>query len=170
MSPTSIGKWAIAGAVISGALISSSIAYAQEQSVTDQQAAAEQTEATASTSPGAAEVQQGSTTDRRFFRSTSNRQCNNCFGVIEANGTILRQKGVTSSTRLATGIYEVLFRDQIGRCAWLATQGLGIFGGVPPAGEIVVTGRAGTNNGLFIQTFNSAGNLTDRAFHVAIEC
>lgn len=96
--------------------------------------------------------------------------CDGCWGVINSNGTVRRDKGVVASSRLGVGIYDVRFSASIARCVWILTQGDGVFANVPPPGEIVVTGRAGTTNGLFIQTFNSAGVLTDRNFHALVKC
>jgi hypothetical protein len=159
MSPTSISKWAIAGTIIGGTLISSGIDYAQAQ-----------TTGGTSTAPSATKLQPVSTTPGLVSNVTSTEPCTNCFGVIDPDGTIIRQNGVISVTRLSAGTYDIRFDAQIGECAWLATIGLGIFGGVPTSGEVVVTGRTDTNNGLFLRTFNSTSIVTDRPFHVALIC
>ena len=92
------------------------------------------------------------------------------FAVVTVNGTRARHKGAVGSSRLGVGTYEVLFRGAITRCAFTGTLGLAGFSGSSPSGEIAVVGRAGTNNGVFVQTFNSAGASADRAFHLVITC
>ncbi|UQI48329.1 hypothetical protein M1P56_30430 [Streptomyces sp. HU2014] len=90
--------------------------------------------------------------------------------VVQANGVLVAAQslGATSSTRLSVGTYQVCFNVVVTRGTYLATVGLPGNTGTPPTGEITVTGRAGTTNCLFLQTFNSAGALADRSFHVVV--
>lgn len=94
--------------------------------------------------------------------------------VINANATVLRASTlpyhVVSSTSLGTGIYDLRFSHSIAGCAWVGTVGLGTFGGSTGAAQITITGRVGTNNGLFITTFNGAGTPTNEPFHVIVVC
>ncbi|MDG4829145.1 hypothetical protein O7627_07475 [Solwaraspora sp. WMMD1047] len=90
------------------------------------------------------------------------------FAVVNANGSLNRGFGVASSTRLALGQYQVLFSHDVTGSAYVATLGLsGSVGGSPP-GEIAVVGRNGNPNGVFVQTFNSAGGAADRGFHLSV--
>lgn len=90
------------------------------------------------------------------------------FAVVNANGTLARGFGVVSSARLSAGQYQVVFNHDITRSAFTATLGLpGSVGGSPP-GEIAVVGRAGVPNGVFVQTWTSAGVPADRSFHIHI--
>jgi hypothetical protein len=92
------------------------------------------------------------------------------FAVINADGTTVRGNAVTSSSRISTGTYDVRWNRNITTCAWTGTLGLGGFvGGVGP-GMIGVTGRAGTNNGVFVETFDRAGTSTDEPFTVLVVC
>lgn len=94
--------------------------------------------------------------------------------VINANATVARASTltyhVTSVTSLGTGIYDLRFSHSIGGCAWFGTVGLGTFSGFTGPAQITVTGRAGTNNGLYITTFNGTGAPTNEPFHVIVVC
>ncbi|RKR87629.1 hypothetical protein BDK92_1920 [Micromonospora pisi] len=90
------------------------------------------------------------------------------FAVVNANGTLARGFGVVSSTRLATGQYQVAFTHDVRGSAYVGTLGLSGSVGASPSGEIAVVGRAGLINGVFVQTFASTGTASDRGFHLAI--
>ncbi|MGI5213735.1 hypothetical protein [Plantactinospora sp. CA-290183] len=90
------------------------------------------------------------------------------FAVVNSNGALARGFGAVSSTRLAVGQYQVVFIQNITRSAFTATLGLTGSVGASPPGEIAVVGRAGVPNGVFVQTWNSAGTPADRAFHLHV--
>ena len=94
------------------------------------------------------------------------------FAVVASDGTKTRGKAVASTTRTSTGVYDVRFNRNITQCAWNGTVGVGStpFGGSEPDSSIVVSGRSGTNNGLFVQTFNQSGGATDLPFLVVVIC
>jgi hypothetical protein len=92
------------------------------------------------------------------------------FAVINRDGTTLRGKAVTSSSRISTGAYDVRWNRNITTCAWTGTLGLGGFLGGTGPGMISVTGRAGTNNGVFVETFDRTGTSTDEPFTVLVVC
>jgi hypothetical protein len=92
------------------------------------------------------------------------------FAAINADGTKLRGKAVASTAHLSTGTYDIRFNRNISTCAWTATVGIGSFGGSTGPAIVTATGRAGTNNGLFVNTYNTAGTLTDEAFLVVVVC
>lgn len=91
------------------------------------------------------------------------------FAVINGgNGAVVRGFGVTSAARLAVGLYQVVFSHDVTGSAYVGTIGLTGSVGQSPSGEIAVVGRTGVANGVFVQTFNSAGVLSDRSFHLAV--
>lgn len=90
------------------------------------------------------------------------------FAVVNANGTLARGFGAVSSARLALGQYQVVFIQNVATSAFTATIGLTGSIGASPPGEIAVVGRAGIPNGVFVQTWNSAGAPADRSFHLHI--
>ncbi len=90
--------------------------------------------------------------------------------VVKADGSKHRGLGFVSSAKIGTGVYEVFFDRSIKKCAWTGTVGLGGFSGATGAGMVTITGRNGTNNGLFVTTFNGAGTATDLPFLATVTC
>jgi hypothetical protein len=90
------------------------------------------------------------------------------FAVVNGDGTLARGGGAASATKLGTGQYQVLFKRDVKKGAFLATIGLSADAGASPPGEIIVNLRAGTENGVFVQTSNSTGAQEDRSFHLAV--
>jgi len=92
------------------------------------------------------------------------------YAVVNPDGTVSRGAGVGPSARLSAGTYEVIFKRNIVHCSWTGSIGQPGFSGSVAASHISVTGRGGTNNGVFVQTFNSANAATDLPFHIHILC
>jgi len=94
------------------------------------------------------------------------------YAVVDAAGVTARGSGVFSSLKLAgfTGAYEVIFRRSVTSCVFLANNGSPLFSGSGVSGETEVVGRVGNIKGVFIQTYDSAGALADRSFHLAVIC
>jgi hypothetical protein len=90
------------------------------------------------------------------------------FAVVGSNGTLVRGFQVVSSTRLGLGWYQVVFNHDLTGSAFVATLGLTGSLYTSPPGEIAVVGRTGLPSGVFVQTFNSAGERADRSFHLAV--
>jgi hypothetical protein len=92
------------------------------------------------------------------------------WAVIERDGTLIRGRNVIRSKRLATGQYEVVFTGDVSGGVYQATIGRpGI--ATEPAGEIGVALRCclsgtETNHGVWVDTHDSGGASSDRAFHV----
>ena len=79
--------------------------------------------------------------------------------------------GLVSTTKLSgSGQYEVLFRRGIANfCVYLPSIGNKGQGG-SAIGTVTAVKRGGNNKGLFIQTRNVAGDLTDMNFNVLVYC
>ncbi|SCE68850.1 hypothetical protein [Micromonospora mirobrigensis] len=90
------------------------------------------------------------------------------FAVVGADGTLVRGLGAASSARLATGMYQVTFDQDVTRAGYLGTLGRVDNLGVSRVGDIAVAGRTGIPNGVFVETFAEDGNRADRAFHLAV--
>ncbi|MFC0005648.1 hypothetical protein [Micromonospora siamensis] len=90
------------------------------------------------------------------------------FAVVDADGTLVRGLGAASSARLATGMYQVTFDQDVTRAGYLGTLGRVGNLGVSRVGDIAVAGRTGIPNGVFVETFADDGNRADRAFHLAV--
>ena len=87
---------------------------------------------------------------------------------VDTTGTLVRNKGVASAQKNATGDYQVIFSQDVTTCAYQATLGgptTGVF-----AGEITVGQRVAIPAGLRVFTLNSAGTPTDAAFFVSVFC
>jgi hypothetical protein len=90
------------------------------------------------------------------------------YAVVNANGTLARGFGALSVTFLATGTYQVSFSHDITHSALLATIGLSGSTGASAPGFITVVGRNGLVNAAYVQTYNSAGVLTNLGFHIGV--
>ena len=87
---------------------------------------------------------------------------------VDATGTLVRNKGVASAQKNATGDYQVIFSQDVTACAYQATLGgptTGLY-----AGEITVGQRVAIPAGLRVFTLNSTGTPTDAAFFVSVFC
>ncbi|MEU7710812.1 hypothetical protein ACGF5H_19845 [Micromonospora chalcea] len=89
------------------------------------------------------------------------------FAVVDANGTLVRGLGATSATRLAAGMYQVAFDQDVAAAAYVGTVGPGKPGGLAPQGVITVAPRSGIANAVFVETHGTSGHA-DRPFHLAV--
>jgi hypothetical protein len=91
------------------------------------------------------------------------------WAIVNANGDLIRDGGVASSTRTAGGVYQVVFDSDVTGCNAIA--GLGRIGTqTPQAGEVGVGFVPGNAKGIAVRTRDSAGGLSDRSFHIAVNC
>jgi hypothetical protein len=93
--------------------------------------------------------------------------------VVNANGTLDRGSGVASSLRLGaagSGTYEVLFDREVSTCTFVASLGNSTF--TTFLGEVSAVRRsgAGKENGVYVETNNSAGASADKPFHLIVFC
>ncbi|MGK5738800.1 hypothetical protein [Micromonospora sp. URMC 103] len=86
--------------------------------------------------------------------------------VVNANGT--RARGTGTVIKYGTGQYEVQFAFTVSSGVFVATIGRADACCIPPAGEISVSARLSTPNGVFVQTRNSAGTPADLPFHLVV--
>lgn len=88
------------------------------------------------------------------------------WAVVNQDGTLARHSRVTSVTRLGTGRYEVTFNRNVAGCAYIATtqnaysQALGVY---TASGHL-------SANGVYIETKNQGGGLTDGPFNLLVSC
>jgi hypothetical protein len=85
------------------------------------------------------------------------------WAVINSDGTAAQGSGVTSSIRPATGQFDVVFNRDVTTCSYQVTL-------ADVQGETIAQPQAAVPNGVFVGTFNSAGTLTNRGFHLAVFC
>lgn len=88
------------------------------------------------------------------------------WAVVNINGNLVRGSRVASVTHLGTGQHEVRFNRNVSQCAYVATtnnaysQALTIF---TASGHL-------SPNGVFVETKNQGGGLTDGPFNVVVAC
>jgi hypothetical protein len=88
------------------------------------------------------------------------------WAVVAANGSLTRGSRVTGVSRLGVGQYEVTFNRSVTGCAYVATtqnaysQALGIF---TASGHL-------SANGVYVETKNQGGGLTDGPFDLLVSC
>ena len=94
------------------------------------------------------------------------------WAVVERNGTLVRGRNVARTAHLGQGQYEVVFTGDVSGGVYVATIGRpGI--ATEPAGQIGVALRcclppAEANKGVWVDTHDSAGASSDRAFHLIV--
>jgi hypothetical protein len=91
------------------------------------------------------------------------------WAVVDNNGTLIRNKGVASALKIGTGIYQVVFNQDVTNCSYQATVG-GV-GTSNTTGQATVSQRSNVNAAVEVWTLNAAGTtFSDRPFHVAVFC
>jgi hypothetical protein len=94
------------------------------------------------------------------------------WAVVERDGSLVRGRSVWRTRKLGTGTYEVVFTGDVSNGVFVATIGRpGI--ATEPSGEIGVAlrcclGTPETNKGVWINTADSNGRPSDRAFHLLV--
>ncbi len=90
--------------------------------------------------------------------------------VVDEFGTLVRGGHATGAIHLGTGVYEVDFDSNVSKCAFTASAGETGNGGVAAPLEVMVAGRAGNVNGVFVNIEDRNGNFTDSPFHLELNC
>lgn len=85
---------------------------------------------------------------------------------VAADGTLSSGNRVTSSVALATGRYEVTFNRDVSACAYVATT----VNGSSQALQAYTAGGHASANGVFVETKNQGGGLTEGAFDLVVVC
>lgn len=85
------------------------------------------------------------------------------YASVTASGTFSSGAGVTHSDQQGTGAYEVIFNTDVSGCAYVASLSSG-------SGSATVASRAGNLDGVWVNTYNSAGTLTNESFQVTVTC
>lgn len=94
------------------------------------------------------------------------------WAFVEADGSHASGtggSGLANSAKTSTGRYEVIFRRGIGSgCVFIGTMSRQSSGTSP--GFIDVVKRSGNTKGVFVETRNTSGTLTDLPFAVLVSC
>jgi len=86
-------------------------------------------------------------------------------GALDAQGN---NTGAVSARRVITGSYEVVFDRDVTDCAHLVS--VGQLAASAPVAFATGVRRTGNPRGIFVQTFNAAGTLTNAPFFAAVVC
>ena len=96
------------------------------------------------------------------------------WAVVAADGTLVRSTpDVLSSGLIAAGAYQVITNHDVTGCTYVADPGVtGSSGSIGQAAFSVTALRAGTTNGVFVNTFDRTGTFpgTSFPFHLHIDC
>jgi hypothetical protein len=88
----------------------------------------------------------------------------NLFATVSSSGALVDGGGVSGVTHIGTGQYEVTFTTNVSGCAYVAsTQSSG--------GQLIFTaGGHLSADGVYLETKNQGGGLTDEAFNLIVDC
>jgi hypothetical protein len=93
------------------------------------------------------------------------------YAVVGAGGNFVRGGGVVSTTQLGIGRYEVVFDDDMRGCAYTATVGDPAKSIVsPPRGWVFTASGHTGSDGVYVETKNPGGGLTNYPFHLEARC
>ncbi len=90
----------------------------------------------------------------------------NLFARVNANGTLAHGSGVTSVTHIGTGRYEVTFSANVRSCAYVAAT----INVSSQALQVFTAGGHLSADGVYVETKNQGGGLTDGPFNLAVDC
>jgi hypothetical protein len=90
----------------------------------------------------------------------------NLFASVTAAGALAHGNGVTGVTHLGTGQYEVTFSANVNNCGYVATT----INAFSQALQSFTAGGHLSANGVYVETKNQGGGLTDGPFNLAVDC
>jgi hypothetical protein len=98
--------------------------------------------------------------------SAASSSSSNLFAIVAQDGTLVHGGGVSSVTHVSTGQYEVTFTQDVSGCAYAAsTQNA-----YSQALLISTDGGHSSADGVFVETKNQGGGLTDGPFNLIVNC
>jgi hypothetical protein len=90
----------------------------------------------------------------------------NLFASVNLSGTLAYGNGVTGVTHLGTGRYEVTFSADVQQCAYVATT----INAYSQALQVFTAGGHLSADGVYVETKNQGGGLTDGPFNLVVDC
>jgi hypothetical protein len=90
----------------------------------------------------------------------------NLFASVNLNGMPAYGHGVTGVTHIGTGQYEVTFADDVQQCAYVATT----INTSSQALQVFTAGGHLGPHGVYVETKNQDGGLTDGPFNLVVDC
>lgn len=92
------------------------------------------------------------------------------WAVVNSDGSLARSGCPGVAAGGSGGGYDVLFTKNVSACAFQATIGSSADSGSVPAGFVTVVGESSFADGVYVQTFDSAGAQTAEGFHLLVTC
>ncbi len=99
-------------------------------------------------------------------RGFAHRRSANLFAVVDSSGALVHGSEVASVAQLGPGQYEVTFTRDVARCAYLATTS----NASSQAISAFTAGGHLSPEGVYVETKNQGGGLTDGPFHLVVVC
>jgi hypothetical protein len=90
----------------------------------------------------------------------------NLFAVVDQAGTLVTGNRVSGVTHIGTGQYEVTFTRDVSACAYVATTA----NAYSQALQAYTAGGHLGSQGVYVETKNQGGGLTDGPFHLVVVC
>ena len=90
----------------------------------------------------------------------------NLFASVGLSGALAAGNGVTGVTHLGAGRYEVTFAANVRQCAYVATT----INAHSQALQVFTAGGHLSAGGVYVETKNQGGGLTDGPFSLAVDC
>jgi hypothetical protein len=96
--------------------------------------------------------------------------CQNLWAVVNADGSLARAGCPGTTSAIVGSGFEVIFPHNVRLCAYVASVGDSGSFITPPSGEASADGRLTNVDGVFVQTYDSAGTTTHQTFHLVVQC
>jgi hypothetical protein len=90
----------------------------------------------------------------------------NLYASVSLSGALVAGNGATGVTHLGTGQYEVTFSSDVSNCAYVATTS----NAYSQALQIFTAGGHLSADGVYVETKNQGGGLTDGPFSLVVDC
>jgi hypothetical protein len=90
----------------------------------------------------------------------------NLFATVNGAGVLISGSGVASVTPLGIGQYEVTFTTNVSQCAFVSTT----FNTYSQALQSYTAGGHLNANGVYVETKNQGGGLTNGGFNLVVTC
>jgi hypothetical protein len=90
----------------------------------------------------------------------------NLYASVSLSGTLVAGNGVSGVTHIGTGRYEVTFSSNVSNCAYVATT----INAYSQALQVFTAGGHLSADGVYVETKNQGGGLTDGPFNLAVDC
>jgi hypothetical protein len=90
----------------------------------------------------------------------------NLFAVVDAGGGQSAGNGVSGISHLGPGRYEVTFNQDVSACAYVATTKHAFTQAI----QVFTAGGHNSPQGVYVETKNQGGGLTDGPFNLVVNC